>query len=146
MKKVQDVEYRTGEKNEISDLVRFLRIRYIQEEYLRDLLLNREHEASNRSRNPTCFPPNIDRIWEFPNKTRISPGRGWIFHLMHGNSHRNRWKSRNPLPLPSFPKNSPTSRARIPWNLHKNAWNYKERGKDGPEKLNFLQGLEFQEN
>lgn len=48
-------------------------------------------------------------------------------------------------PLPSFPKNSPTSRARIPRNLHKNAWNLKEWGKDRPEKLNFLQRLEFQD-
>lgn len=64
--------------------------------------LGREHEASNRSRNPSCFPSNIDTIWEFQNKTRISPGRGWIFHLMHENSHRNRWKSRNPLHFQAF--------------------------------------------
>lgn len=49
------LEFSNGEKNEISDLVRFLRIRYIQEEYLRDLLLRQRTRSLEPITKPDVF-------------------------------------------------------------------------------------------
>ncbi|XXG60503.1 hypothetical protein AAC387_Pa04g2396 [Persea americana] len=121
MKSVQDVEFRTREKNEISDLARFLRIRYIEEEYLRNLVHRQRTRSLEPITKPVVFSTQHRQDLRIPKQNEDFSRQGIDLPSDAREFSQKPMEISKSSPLPSFPKNSPTSRARIPRNLHKNA-------------------------